>query len=85
MSSDNPQMGGTSLQNTMLLLSGFPSDEDSELTHVKSSPLTLKEVIQLNVEAIVSSFADTSTKVRLLHRVFGYLLDFYHLGRRKVR
>ncbi|AEB55589.1 Adenosine/AMP deaminase superfamily protein [Chlamydia psittaci] len=85
LSSDNPQMGGTSLQNTMLLLSGFPSDEDSELSHVKSSPLTLKEVIQLNVEAIVSSFADASTKVLLLNRVLGYLLEFYRLGRRKVK
>ncbi|AFS22071.1 hypothetical protein B599_0614 [Chlamydia psittaci MN] len=69
----------------MLLLSGFPSDEDSELSHVKSSPLTLKEVIQLNVEAIVSSFADASTKVLLLNRVLGYLLEFYRLGRRKVK
>ncbi len=43
LSSDNPQMLGTSLQNTILLLSGFPSYEDSELCHVKSSPITLKK------------------------------------------
>ncbi|MEF9520056.1 adenosine deaminase [Chlamydia crocodili] len=75
LSSDNPQMGGTSLQNTLLLLSGFPAFEDSQLTHVKYSPLTLKEIIQLNTKAIVSSFVDTDTKITLLNKILGYLSE----------
>ncbi|WP_375793463.1 adenosine deaminase [Chlamydia sp. 12-01] len=73
LSSDNPQMGGISLQNTMLLLSGFPADQNSQLTYVKSTPLTFKEIIQLNVEAIVSSFADTNTKIIVLNKIFDHL------------
>ncbi|MEF9497079.1 adenosine deaminase [Chlamydia sp. 04-14] len=75
LSSDNPQMGGISLQNTMLLLSGFPIDQNSQLTHVKSSPLNLKEIIKLNVEAITSSFVDTATKITLLDKILGYLSE----------
>lgn len=76
LSSDNPQMGGTSVQNTMLLLSGFSADEDSHLTHVTSSPLTFKEIIQLNVEAIVSSFVDVDTKIMLLNSIHEYLSTY---------
>ncbi|BAE81201.1 hypothetical protein [Chlamydia felis Fe/C-56] len=84
LSSDNPQMGGTSLQNTMLLLSGLPTDEDLQLNCVKSSPLTLKEIIQLNIEAIVSSFSDTKTKVILLNRIFEYLSEYLSENDKRV-
>ncbi|WP_348662606.1 adenosine deaminase [Chlamydia vaughanii] len=82
LSSDNPQMGGLSLANTMLLLAGFPIDENIfiPVEPANAAPITVRELIQLNTEAIVSAFIDIETKVELLGRILQYLLAFQDTG-----
>lgn len=77
LSSDNPQMGGISLCKTMMLLSGLPADH--RWSYARLAPLTLEELIRLNIQTVVSSFASVETKVRLLKAIYGYLIQV--LGR----
>lgn len=68
LSSDNPQMGGVPLLDTMMLLAGFLPNKmkySPAFCSVKE-PLTTREVVYLIAQAMISSFAPVSVKIAFL-------------------
>ncbi|SPN73331.1 Adenine deaminase,adenosine deaminase,Adenosine deaminase,adenosine deaminase,Adenosine/AMP deaminase [Chlamydia serpentis] len=76
LSSDNPQMGGISLQNTIMILCGLMPSSWSlpfPLGSSYQSPITLRELIELVINGITVAFAEEETKIVILKQVLAFL------------
>ncbi|WP_236558946.1 adenosine deaminase [Chlamydia sp. 17-3921] len=71
LSSDNPQMGGISLQKSMMLLAGIKPADTLFLPFeaAQQAPLQLNELILLIINSITSAFTSEEIKIRFLTRI----------------
>lgn len=75
LSSDNPKMGGASLQDTMFLLAGLSSSSYQNVLPVFDHPLSFRELVEMTLQAIISSFLPVKIKTELLNKVLMYALE----------